>query len=182
MSLSLLHDITPGDKAPNEITVVVEIGKGSKNKYELDKATGLIKLDRVMHTGQDYPFDYGFIPQTHWHDGDPIDVVLLTTYALIPGILLTARPVAIIDMIDGHDSDAKIIAVPTEDPRFKNVKDLDDVNSHTVEEIIHFFETYKAIQKKSVTIDGVRGVEEAKKAIVEGMQAYKDLPKHNKTN
>ena len=79
MSLSLLHDIAPGDNIPNEITVIIEIAKGSKNKYELDKATGLIKLDRVMHTGQDYPFDYGFVPQTHWHDGDPLDVVMLTT-------------------------------------------------------------------------------------------------------
>lgn len=178
MSLSLLHDITPGDNIPNEITVVVEISKGSKNKYELDKITGLIKLDRVMHTGQDYPFDYGFIPQTHWHDGDPLDVVLLTTYPLISGVLLTARPVAVIDMIDGRDSDAKIIAVPTEDPRFNNVKDLNDVNPHTVEEIIHFFETYKSIQKKNVTIDGVRGADDAKKVIQEGVAMYKDLPKY----
>lgn len=173
MSLSLLHDITPGDNIPNEINVIVEINKGSKNKYELDKTTGLIKLDRVMYTGQDYPFDYGFVPQTHWHDGDPLDVVLLTTYPLIPGILLTARPVAIIDMIDGGDSDAKIIAVPTEDPRFKNVKDLTDVNPHTVEEIIHFFETYKTMQKKVVTIDGVRDAKAAKSVIEEGIELYK---------
>ena len=148
MPLSLLHDIPPGEDSPKEITVVVEIGKGSKNKYELDKKTGLIKLDRVMHTGQDYPFDYGFIPQTHWHDGDPIDVVLITTYPLIPGTLLTARPVAVIDMIDGNDSDAKVIAVPVEDPRFTGVKDLQDVNPPTIEELIHFFETYKKMQKK----------------------------------
>lgn len=178
MSLSLLHDITPGENVPNEITVVVEISKGSKNKYELDKMTGLIKLDRVMHTGQDYPFDYGFIPQTHWHDGDPLDVVLLTTYPLISGVLLTARPVAVIDMIDGDDSDAKIIAVPKEDPRFDTVKDLSDVNPHTVEEIIHFFETYKQMQKKVVIIDGVRGAEDAKKVIQEGVAMYNDLPKY----
>lgn len=178
MPLSLLHDITPGEKIPNEITVVVEISKGSKNKYELDKTTGLIKLDRVMHTGQDYPFDYGFVPQTHWYDGDPLDVVLLTTYPLIPGILLTARPVAVIDMVDGGDSDAKIIAVPTEDPRWNTVKDLKDVNPHTVEEIIHFFETYKKIQKKSVTIDGVRGAEDARNVVKEAIKMYKDLPKY----
>lgn len=178
MSLSLLHDITPGDDVPNEITVIVEIGKGSKNKYELDKKTGLIKLDRVMHSGQDYPFDYGFVPQTHWHDGDPLDVVLLTTYPLIPGLLLNARPVAVIDMIDGGDSDAKIIAVPTEDPRFKNVKDLNDVNQHTIKEIVHFFETYKMIQKKEVTIDGVRGAADAKKVIEESIALYKALPKY----
>ena len=175
MSLNLLHDITSGDNVPNEITVVVEINKGSKNKYELDKATGLIKLDRVMHTGQDYPFDYGFVPQTHWHDGDPLDVVLITTYPLIPGTLLAARPVAVIDMIDGGESDAKIIAVPVEDPRFKNVNDLDDVNSHTIKEITHFFETYKQIQKKEVKIDGIRGADDAKKVIEEGIALYKSL-------
>jgi inorganic pyrophosphatase len=179
MSLNLLHDVTPGDDIPNEITVVIEINKGSKNKYELDKATGLIKLDRVMYTGQDYPFDYGFVPQTHWYDGDPLDVVMLTTYPLIPGILLTARPVAVIDMVDGGESDAKIVAVPTEDPRFNNVKDLSDVNPHTIEEIVHFFETYKKMQKKVVTIEGVRDASSAKKVIEEGIDLYKKLPKES---
>jgi inorganic pyrophosphatase len=178
MALSLLHDITPGDNTPNEITVIIEIAKGSKNKYELDKVTGLIKLDRVMHTGQDYPFDYGFVPQTHWHDGDPLDVVMLTTYPLISGVLLTARPVGVIDMIDGGDSDAKIIAVPVDDPRFNKIKDLSDVNPHTVEEIVHFFETYKKIQKKEVTIDGVRDAVAAKQVIEEAIALYKDLPKY----
>lgn len=178
MSISLLHDVTPGDNVPNEITVIIEIAKGSKNKYELDKKTGLIKLDRVMHTGQDYPFDYGFVPQTHWHDGDPLDVVMLTTYPLISGVLLNARPVAVIDMVDGGDSDAKIVAVPVDDPRFNNIKDLSDVNPHTIEEIVHFFETYKVIQKKVVTIDGVRDASAAKKVIEEGIALYKDLPKY----
>jgi len=174
MSLSLLHDIAPGDNIPNEITVVVEINKGSKNKYELDKKTGLIKLDRVMHTGQDYPFDYGFVPGTHWHDGDPLDVVLITTYPLVPGTLLTARPVGVVDMVDGGDSDAKIIAVPVEDPRFDDVKDIEDVNQHTVKEIIHFFETYKQLQDKVVVIETVRGVKDARKIIEESIELYKD--------
>ena len=170
--MNILHDITPGN-FPDEINVIVEINKGSKNKYELDKETGLIKLDRVMHTAQDYPFDYGFVPQTHWHDGDPLDVVLLTTYPLIPGLLVEARPVAVIDMIDGGESDAKIIAVPTGDPRFKNVVSLKDVNEHTLKEIEHFFLTYKQVQKKVVTIDGVRDVDDAKNVIKEGVELYK---------
>lgn len=173
MSLNLLHDITPGDNLPQEITVVVEINKGSKNKYELDKQTGLIKLDRVMKTSQDYPFDYGFVPQTHWHDGDPLDVVILTTYPLIPGILLTARPVAVMDMIDNGESDAKIIAVPVEDPRFDNVKDLEDVNAHTLKEIEHFFTTYKTIQNKIVTIPSTRGAQAAFDVVREGVELYK---------
>lgn len=173
MALNLLHDITSGDNIPNEITVVVEINKGSKNKYELDKKTGLIKLDRAMHTSQDYPFDYGFVPQTHWHDGDPLDVVLITTNPLIPGILLTARPVAVINMIDSGDSDAKIIAVPVDDPRFDDILDLQDLNKHSVKEIVHFFETYKHLQNKIVTIDGVDGVARAKEVIKEAVELYK---------
>lgn len=172
MSLNLLHDVTPGN-VPEEITVVVEIQKGSKNKYELDKETGLIKLDRVMFTGQDYPFEYGFVPQTHWHDGDPLDVVLIATYPLVPGLLLAARPVGVLDMIDDGESDAKILAVPVKDPRFKNVQDLKDVNPHTIEEIKHFFETYKQIQKKEVTIPTVRDAAAAKAVIAEAVELYK---------
>lgn len=171
--MNLLHDITPGDNIPQEVTVVIEINKGSKNKYELDKATGLIRLDRVMKTSQDYPFDYGFIPQTHWYDNDPLDVVLLTTYPLIPGILVHVRPVAVMDMIDNGESDAKIIAVPVDDPRFDDVKDLADINSHTLKEINHFFTTYKTIQNKVVTIPSVRGAEAAREVITEGVALYK---------
>ena len=173
MSLNLLHDITPGDNLPNEITVIVEINKGSKNKYELDKKTGMIKLDRVMKTSQDYPFDYGFVPQTHWHDGDPLDVVLLTTYPLFPGVLVAARPVAVMDMIDGGESDAKIIAVPVKDLRFDGIKDLEDINEHTIKEIKHFFETYKTIENKIVTIDSIRDAEASKSVISEAIELYK---------
>lgn len=175
MSLNLLHDVSPGKNLPQEITVIIEINKGSKNKYELDKETGLIRLDRVMKTSQDYPFDYGFVPQTHWHDGDPLDVVLLTTYPLIPGILVHARPVAVMDMNDSGESDAKIIAVPVDDPRFDHVQDLADINSHTIKEIDHFFTTYKSIQNKIVTIDGVHDKKRAQEVIIESLELYKKL-------
>jgi inorganic pyrophosphatase len=171
--MNLLHDVTPGKNIPEEINVIVEINKGSKNKYELDKETGLIMLDRVMYTSQDYPFDYGFVPQTHWHDGDPLDVVLLTTHPLVPGLLLKARPVGVLDMIDDGESDAKILVVPVKDPRWSDVKDLTDVNPHTIEEIKHFFETYKQIQKKTVTIPTIRDAKAAKEVIVEGIELYK---------
>src|SRR3989344_3187096 len=126
--MNLLHDIPAGTK--DEMNVIIEIPKGSKNKYEIDKETGIIALDRVMHSAQDYPFDYGFVPQTLWDDGDALDVVVLTTYPLAPGILVRARPVGIMHMVDGGEADEKVIAVPTEDPRFAEVKDLKDVNSH----------------------------------------------------
>jgi inorganic pyrophosphatase len=171
--MNLLHEVSAGKKTPDEINVIVEINKGSKNKYELDKETGLIKLDRVMYTSQDYPFDYGFVPQTHWHDGDPLDVVLLTTHPLVPGLLLTARPVGVLDMIDDGESDAKILAVPVKDPRWNEVKDLNDVNLHTIEEIKHFFETYKQIQKKEVSIPTIRDAQAAREIIEEGMALYK---------
>ncbi len=171
--MNLLHDISAGDNIPNEINVIVEINKGSLNKYELDKETGLIMLDRVSHTAQTFPFDYGFVPQTHWHDGDPLDVVLITTSPLIPGILVKARPVGVLDMIDSGESDAKILAVPVGDPRFAHVNNLKDVNPHFIKEVVHFYENYKKLQNKEVTIPSVRDAESAKAVISEAVELYK---------
>ncbi|MDB5204294.1 MAG: ppa [Candidatus Taylorbacteria bacterium] len=169
--MNLLHDIDPG--TVDEMNVIIEIPKGSKNKYEIDKKTGLIALDRAMHSAQDYPFDYGFVPQTLWDDGDALDVVMLTTYPLAPGILVRARPVAVMNMIDCGESDAKIIAVPCDDPRWKEVTNLASVNKHTIKEIQHFFETYKQIQNKEVKIEGVDDIDKAKEAFLKGIEMYK---------
>lgn len=169
--MNLLHDIDPGTF--DEMNVIIEIPKGSKNKYEIDKKTGLIALDRAMHSSQDYPFDYGFVPQTLWDDGDALDVVVLTTYPLVPGILVRVRPVAIFNMIDSGESDAKIIAVPTDDPRWKEVVDLNTVNKHTIKEIKHFFETYKQIQNKEVVIESIEGVDKAREAFERAVSLYK---------
>ncbi|MDB5188776.1 MAG: ppa [Candidatus Nomurabacteria bacterium] len=170
--MNLLHDVTAGKNAPDIINVIIEIPKGSKNKYEIDKETGLITLDRAMHSAQDYPFDYGFMPQSHWEDGDPLDVVVLTTYPLAPGILVKVRPIAVLNMIDDGDSDAKIIGVPEKDPRWDEVQDLSDVNKHTLKEIEHFFNTYKIIQKKSVVTDGFGDKKAALEAIVKSQALY----------
>ncbi len=169
--MNLLHDIDPG--TVDEMNVIIEIPKGSKNKYEIDKKTGLIALDRAMHSAQDYPFDYGFVPQTLWDDGDALDVVVLTTYPLAPGILVRVRPVAVMNMIDSGESDAKIIAVPTDDPRWKEVVNLETINKHTIKEIQHFFETYKQIQNKEVKIEGVDDVDKAKGAFERAVEMYK---------
>jgi inorganic pyrophosphatase len=139
--MNLLHDIPAG--TAEEMNVIIEIPKYSKNKYEIDKETGIIALDRVMHSAQDYPFDYGFVPQTLFDDGDALDVVLLTTYPLAPGILVKARPVAIMEMIDGGERDDKVIAVPVDDPRFDDVKDIADLNKHFIKE------TTRNLQKSS---------------------------------
>ena len=173
--MNLLHDIAPGTK--DEMNVIIEIPKGSMNKYEIDKETGIIALDRVSHTAQPFPFDYGFVPQTLWDDGDALDVVLLTTYPLAPGILVRARPVGIMHMIDGGDADEKIIAVPVEDPRFKEIVDLKDVNKHTLKEISHFYSTYKQLQNKEVQVGEFEDKAAAGSAFDRARQMYQDKQK-----
>jgi len=170
--MNLLHDLPAG--TADEMTVIVEIPRGSRNKYEIDKETGLIALDRVNHTAQAYPFDYGFVPQTLWDDGDALDVVLLTTEPLFPGLMLKARPVAIMHMIDGGEADEKIIAVPAGDPRFTDIKDMSDVNPHTLKEIAHFFATYKQLQKKVVEVGEFEDAATAKAAFERATKMYSD--------
>lgn len=172
MHMNLLHDIDPGTK--EEMNVIIEIPKGSHNKYEIDKATGLIALDRVAHTAQQFPFDYGFVPQTLWDDGDALDVILLTTYPLVPGILVRARAVGLIKMIDSGEADDKVIAVPMDDPRWKEVKDLQDINPHTLKEFEHFLTTYKKLQNKEVVINGFEGRAEAEAAFERARKMYSD--------
>lgn len=168
--MNLLHDIDPGTK--EKMNVIVEINKGSHNKYEIDKATGLIKLDRVMHSAQDYPFDYGFVPQTLWDDGDALDVVVLTTYPLVPGLLVEVRPIGIMPMVDGGEADEKIIAVTSGDPRYSEVHDITDANKHILKEIAHFFATYKQIQKKEVSVGEFQGRTEAEAAFERARSMY----------
>ena len=168
--MNLLHDIAPGTK--ETMNVIIEIPKFSKNKYEIDKETGMIALDRVMHTAQDYPFDYGFVPQTLFDDGDALDVVVLTTYPLAPGILVKARPVALMEMIDGGDRDDKLVAVPVDDPRFEEMLDLKDINKHFIKEMSHFFETYKKVQNKEVSVGPWHGKEEAMAAFEKSRTLY----------
>jgi inorganic pyrophosphatase len=168
--MNLWHDIKPG--SADSMATIIEISKGSKNKYEIDKETGLIALDRTLHTSQDYPFDYGFVPQTLWDDGDALDVIVLTTYPLFPGVLVHVRPVAIMNMIDSGESDAKVIGVPVGDPRWNDVQDLTDLNKHTLKEIEHFFLTYKLIQKKEVKVEGFEGKDKAIEAFNRSREIY----------
>lgn len=179
--MNLWHEISPGKNVPSEINVIVEIPRGSKNKYEVDKETGLIALDRVAYTSQDFPFDYGFVPQSYWHDNDPLDVILLTTHPLLPGIVVRARPVALMKMTDAGEEDDKIIAVPIRDPRWENTKDLPDLNKHTVKEIEHFYSTYKKLQNKEVVVRGFEDRAAAEKVIMDGLALYQEkFPKNKK--
>lgn len=170
--MNLWHDISPGERAPEEIYTLIEIPKGARNKYEINKETGLISLDRVLHTAQVYPADYGFVPQTLWDDGDALDVLVLTTEPLLPGIGLAVRPVAMIDMVDSGESDVKIVGVPVADPRWNEVNDLADINPHTLKELTHFFTTYKQLQNKTVEIKGIEGRNAAVNAVKRSMELY----------
>lgn len=170
--MNLWHEISIGGNVPNEINTIIEIPKGSNNKYEIDKDTGLIKLDRANYSSAPYPFDYGFVPQTLWEDNDPLDVVVMSTFPLHPGILVNVRPVAVIEMIDCGESDYKIIGVPADDKRWDDTQDLEDVNEHKMKEIVHFFETYKQLKGEIVEINGVKNKEEALKAIKKSQELY----------
>ena len=170
--MNLLHDIDPGTK--DEMNVIIEIPKDSHNKYEIDKETGLIALDRANYSSAAYPFDYGFVPQTLWEDGDALDVIVLTTYPLNVGVLVAARPVGLLKMIDSGDNDAKVIAVPANDRRWEDVQNLGDLNKHTLREIQHFFETYKALKGKpsEVVVGGYAEKADAQAAFDQARAAY----------
>ena len=172
--MNLWHDVPLGDNVPNTFHTIIEIPRGSANKYEVDKETGLIKLDRVLYGSQFYPFDYGFAPQTYWHDNDPLDVMVMTTYPLLPGLLIEVRPVGVLTMIDSGDSDDKVIAVPSEDPRYNHIQDLKDIGEHRLKEIENFFNSYKVLQGKEVVCKGFRGREDAMKTVEESVQLYKE--------
>jgi len=173
--MNLYKDISPGDNLPEEINVIVDIPKGCSNKYEYKEEKGYFELDRVIYSPLFFPFEYGFIPQTLSEDGDSLDVLLLTTFPTFSGCLIKARPVGVLLMEDEKGIDHKIVAVPLEkiDPRFKNIKDIEDVNEHLKEEIKVFFEDYKKLEKgKFVKIKGWENVKKAKEIIEKAIKKY----------
>ena len=148
--VNLWHDIER--KKSEEFNAVVEIPKDSRVKYEVDKDTGLIYYDRVLHSPMHYSSNYGFIPQSLWDDGDPMDVLLMSQESLVPGCIVKCRPIGVLDMVDDGDEDAKILAVPVKDPRFDKVNDISDVDPHYLREVKHFFSVYKELQGKKVEV------------------------------
>lgn len=169
------HDISPGENAPEIVTAFIEVPKHSMLKYELDKDTGFIKLDRVLYSAVHYPGDYGFIPQTLSEDGDPTDIIIISNFAVVPGTILRARPIGVLEMIDEDERDEKIIAVPADDPRFDKRKDISDFSEHVILEIKHFFETYKELQGKKVEIRSIKGYWDAKEDVKKGIALYKEV-------
>lgn len=170
--MNIWHDIKAERITPDAFTAVIEISKGSKKKYELDKETGLICLDRILHTSTNYPANYGFIPRTYGDDKDPLDVLVLCSETIDPLVLVECRPIGVMGMVDGGDNDEKIIAVPTGDPFYNCYKDIAELPAHIFKEMEHFFTVYKDLEGKSTKIESVKGAEEAKKIITYCMDNY----------
>ena len=173
MSKSLWHDIVPGPDIPNMVNVIVEIPKGSMNKYEYDKQHDIIKLDRVLFSPFHYPGDYGMIPQTLSEDDDPLDALVLVTNHTYPGVLIEAKPIGLLQMKDDGAMDDKIICVSSNDPRYLNIKDIKDMDSHQRSEIAHFFQVYKDLEGKKVEILGWKSSAEAKEIVISSIERYK---------
>ncbi len=171
--INIWHDIDEKRVTPEDFICVVEIPKGSKKKYELDKETGLIILDRILYTSTHYPANYGFIPRTYGDDNDPLDVLLLCTEKLDPLTLVRAYPIGVITMVDNESNDEKIIAIPYSDPTYNGYKDISDLPEHIFDEMRHFFEVYKNLENKSTAVDTVKGYSEAVEVIKKAIENYK---------
>jgi inorganic pyrophosphatase len=172
--MNLWTELTPGSEFPEVINAVIEIPKGSRNKYEYDKDMEAFALDRVLYSSVIYPADYGFIPQTIYDDGDPMDIMVLMEQPTFPGCIIASRPIGIMGMIDGGDKDYKILAVPVDDPKFKDVDSISDVSSHLLDEIEEFFKTYKNLEGKKVEVLGWEDAEVAKKEALRSINLYKE--------
>jgi inorganic pyrophosphatase len=169
--MNLWHDIPAGNE--ESIHVVIEVPKGSLNKYETDKDTGMIALDRANYSAAAYPCEYGFVPQTLWDDGDALDVLLLASFPIPSGIMVKARPIALMEMVDTGEQDNKLICVPVKDKRWDHVLGLSDINPHTLKELKHFFETYKNLKGDSVEVPGFKDKAEAVAAFKKSVEMYK---------
>ena len=169
---NIWHNINVKRVTPTDFICVIEIPKGSKTKYELDKETGYIILDRILYTSTHYPANYGFIPRTYGDDGDPLDVLLLCSEPVVPLTLVRAYPIGVISMLDGGKKDEKIIAVPFNDPNYNCYHDISELPSHVIEEMEHFFTVYKALENKNTDVNEKGNREEAIRVIEECLDNY----------
>ena len=169
---NIWHDISPKRITPEDFICVIEISKGSKKKYELDKETGFIMLDRILHTSTHYPANYGFIPRTYGDDNDPLDVLLLCSEEIEPLTLVRAYPIGVISMIDNGRNDEKIIAIPFNDPTYNHYTDIEQLPKHIFDEMIHFFTVYKNLENKETAVNELGHREEAIKIINSAIDNY----------
>ena len=171
--MNIWHDIDPSRITRKDFEAVIEISKGSKMKYELDKETGLLKLDRVLHTSTHYPANYGFIPRTFADDNDPLDVLVLCSEKIEPMALVRCYPIGVISMVDGGHADDKIIAIPFGDPTYNEYKDISQLPKHIFDEMTHFFKVYKMLENKDTAIDEAKGALAAIEIIENAIEGYK---------
>ena len=172
--MNVWHDISLDRIKKNNFIAVVEISKGGKNKYELDKETGMLRLDRVLYTATHYPANYGFIPKTYADDDDPLDVLVLCQEKIISLTLVECYPIGVIRMIDGDEQDEKIIAVAKKDPFLNCYTDVSELPSHISAEIKHFFELYKQLEEKQTMVEEILGREAAEEIIEKCIENYKE--------
>ena len=170
--MNIWHDIKPKRITPSDFVAVIEISKGSKIKYELDKETGLIMLDRILYTSTHYPTNYGFIPRTYADDGDPLDVLVLCSETLYPKTLVRCYPIGVIRMIDNGRHDDKIVAIPFDDPTYNTYKDIDELPQHIFDEMMHFFRVYKELENKTTAVDEMENSESAVEIIHHDIESY----------
>lgn len=170
--MNIWHDIDPKRISPEDFVAVIEIPKGSKNKYEMDKETGLIILDRVLYTSTAYPANYGFIPRSYGDDLDPLDVLVLCAQPLDPLTLVRCYPIGVIQMLDNGKRDEKIIAIPFGDPTYHGYDSVFSLPPHIFDEMKHFFSVYKALENKETVVDEVQGPDEAKHIIHKALMFY----------
>ena len=171
---NIWHDISPKRITPKDFICVIEITKGSKKKYELDKETGFIILDRILYTSTHYPANYGFIPRTYGDDEDPLDVLLICAEGIEPMTLVRAYPIGVIKMIDNGRYDEKIIAIPFNDPNYNKYTSIDELPSHIFDEMKHFFTVYKNLEDKDTAVDEIMGPDEAEKVIADAIVNYRN--------
>ena len=173
--MNIWHDLDSSEVTPTDFTAVVEIPKGSSCKYELDKKTGLCRLDRVLYTATHYPANYGFIPRTYADDGDPLDVLVLCSEPLYPLTLVRVFPIGALRMIDGGKLDDKIIAIPFSDPTYRDIKSFEELPQHIFDEIMHFFMVYKQLENKQTDIRTLYGPSEAIRIIHQSIISYREI-------
>jgi inorganic pyrophosphatase len=169
------HHVSFGDEAPEILQSIIEIPKGSKAKYELDKETGLLRLDRVLFSAVHYPANYGFIPQTYCEDKDPLDVLIISQVEVVPFCIVNAKVVGVMRMIDNGESDDKIIAVAADDISVNHINDISELPPHTILEVQRFFEDYKKLENKEVKVEGFLGKKEALEIVNESIALYKKM-------
>lgn len=167
------HDVEIGENVPSIVNAIIEIPKGSKVKYEIDKKSGLIKMDRILFSSVQYPANYGFIPQSYCGDRDPLDILVLGQEAAVPLCIMRAKPIGVMRMFDQGDSDDKVIAVHADDPEYSHIKSLEELSPHRTKEIQRFFEDYKILENRVIKIEKFFDQAEAFRVINEACELYK---------